>query len=274
MPIIKWLGGKSSMLPQIRNALPPEIGEMDYFEPFVGGAAVAFDTVPKLTNTKHRVIISDINIELMNMYDVIKKNPNELINELRKHPNTASHFYEVRQWDRDSTFFQLDRVMRAGRFMYLNKTCFHGLHRENSAGNFNASFGFYRNPTICDSQAITDASEFFNKYKVEIACGDYENILFSSILEPKNSFVYLDPPYDGCFSNYVANGWDDIEQKRLKKTCDYLDKLGCKFLLSNSKTDLILGLYTNYRIQTVTSVRKINNSSTKGLTEELLIRNY
>ena len=125
-PVLKWVGGKRQLLDDFQPLLPKRFTA--YYEPFVGGGALLFHLQPKIA------YISDINEELIDVYRVIRSNVEDLIEELKKHPNTAEHFYSVRNWDSDKSFYRtLSDVEKAARVIYLNKTCYNGLYRVNNA---------------------------------------------------------------------------------------------------------------------------------------------
>ena len=270
-PVLKWVGGKRQVMPSIVALLPKKINEHTYVEPFVGGGAVLFHLQPK------SAIINDSNVELMNVYEVIKNNLSELTADLKKHKNEADYFYEIRGLDRTPQFSKLTNVQRASRIIFLNKTCYNGLYRVNNAGEFNVPFGKNKNPNIVDEPTLKAVSKYINSGNIIIMCQDYEKILANL---DERSFVYLDPPYypiseNSNFTGYVQGGWDMFDQIRLREVCDELTKKGVKFLLSNSATPFIQDQYKNYIIQTVKANRAINsNSANRGEIDELLIRNY
>ena len=146
-PFLKWAGGKRQLLPYIKNFIPKSFDR--YFEPFVGGGAVLFD----LQHPK--AFINDANGELINLYKVIRNNPDALFCEVAKHINDRDYFYALRQQDRDENLYsRLSKTERAARILYLNKTCFNGLFRVNSQGQFNAPFGDYPNPNIAPQKKL------------------------------------------------------------------------------------------------------------------------
>lgn len=251
--------------------LPRGVANHPYYEPFIGGGALFFDLQPK------RAIINDYNEELINVYTVIRDNPNELIEDLRKHENTAEYFYEIRAVDRQPLFAHLSKIQRASRIIYLNKTCYNGLYRVNNAGEFNSPFGKYKNPNIVNEPVIKAVSKYLNSPQIQISNGDYELILRDI---PINSFVYLDPPYhpiseSSNFTGYVQGGWNDGDQLRLRDVCNRLNDNGIKFLLSNSASDFIRDIYSGYNIHVVQANRAVNsNSSKRGQVDEFLICNY
>ena len=271
LPFLKWVGGKRQLMPEIRKMLPKGVANRPYYEPFIGGGALFFDLQPK------RAIINDYNEELINVYTVIRDNPNELIEDLRKHENTAEYFYKIRAVDRQPLFALLSKIQRASRIIYLNKTCYNGLYRVNNAGEFNSPFGKYRNPNIVNEPVIRAVSKYLNSPQIQISNGDYELILRDM---PINSFVYLDPPYhpiseSSNFTGYVQGGWNDGDQLRLRDVCNRLNDNGIKFLLSNSASDFIRDIYSGYNIHVVQANRAVNsNSSKRGQVDEFLICNY
>lgn len=270
-PFLKWAGGKRQLLPEIRKYVPRRFKL--YFEPFVGAAAVLFDIQPQTA------IINDANAELINCYEVIKRDPEALIAKLREHKNEKKHYYRVRSLDRDPNFQELSDVERAARIIYLNKTCYNGLFRVNSQGQFNVPFGNYANPNYVDEIVIRAANRYLNEAEIQISKDDFAAAVSGA---GRGDFVYLDPPYDpvsdtSSFTGYNLNSFDKNEQRRLKALCDDLTKRGCKVLLSNSATDFIRELYsdtTRYTIVEVEANRSINSVPTgRGKISELLIYN-
>lgn len=270
-PFLKWVGGKRQLMPSIVEHLPENIKDYKYIEPFIGGGAVLFNLQPK------NAIINDYNEELINVYQVIKNNLDELITDLKKHKNEAEYFYSIRSLDRNGEFKKLTDVQRASRIIYLNKTCFNGLYRVNNAGEFNSPFGRYKNPNIVNEPTLKAVNKFLNSNNIDIKSGDYSDVLKQA---DKKCFVYLDPPYhpiseSSNFTGYVQGGWNMYDQIDLKTACDELNKKGVKFLLSNSSADFIKDLYKDYKITIVKANRAINsNGADRGEVDEVLIRNY
>uniref|UniRef100_UPI00404A3464 DNA adenine methylase n=1 Tax=Flavobacterium sp. TaxID=239 RepID=UPI00404A3464 len=270
-PFLKWVGGKRQIMPSIVENLPKNIGRLNYVEPFIGGGAVLFHLQPQ------NAIINDFNSELTNVYEVIKNNLEELIQDLKTHKNEAEYFYELRGLDRKDEYNNLTNIQKASRVIYLNKTCFNGLYRVNNAGEFNSPFGRYKNPNIVNEPTLKAVNKYLNQNNIIIQTGDYANVLENI---PENSFVYLDPPYhpiseSSNFTGYVQGGWDMWDQIRLREACDNLNERGIKFLLSNSSAQLIKDQYENYTINTVKANRSINSdASNRGEIDEFLIKNY
>ncbi|MCL2383808.1 MAG: DNA adenine methylase [Oscillospiraceae bacterium] len=273
MPVLKWVGGKRQLLPEIQKYKPKTITA--YYEPFVGGGAVLFALQPK------KAVINDINSDLINVYNVIKDNVEELINELdnkEKYLNNAECFYSIREIDRESNKFdKLTKIEKAARVIYLNKTCYNGLYRVNSAGKFNSPFGSYKNPNIVNSEVLRAVSNYFNRAEITFLNGDFANTVEKI---NKGAFVYFDPPYapiskTSNFTGYSEGGFGEAEQIRLKELCDELNQKGVKFLLSNSDCEFIRELYKDYEIIEIKAKRSINsNANRRGEVSEVLIRNY
>ena len=269
-PVVKWVGGKRQLLPQILPLIPKRMTA--YCEPFLGGGAVLFALQPK------RALVNDLNQDLITVYRVIKEDANALIEHLSRHENTPEYFYRIRDLDRDKeAYAALSDVEKASRLLYLNKTCYNGLFRVNASGAFNSPYGHYRRPNIVNEQIIRGVSRYFNSCDITFFSGD-----FASVLEqvPKGGFVYLDPPYDpvsdtASFTGYNRGGFGREEQVRLKECCDALTARGVKFLLSNSATPFIRELYGSYRVSIVQARRAVNSvASRRGAIEEVLVRNY
>lgn len=267
LPVIKWAGGKRQLLFEIRKNMPKEFNR--YFEPFIGGGAVFFNMQLK------GGYISDVNEELINLYNIIKTSPDELIEDLYKHKNTKEYFLKIRGVDREPKYKKWDNLQKASRFIYLNRTCFNGLYRVNSQGQFNVPFGNYKNPRIVDENNIYNCSELLKN--TEIKHDDFSAILGHV---NKGDFVYFDPPYvplnaTSSFTSYTKDGFDIDMQFKLREVCNELDSMGVKFLLSNSDTKVINELYKNYDIRKVFASRAINaNAAGRGKITEVLVRNY
>jgi DNA adenine methylase len=158
-PFIKWVGGKRGLLEQIIPLLPKSFDS--YHEPFLGGGALFFELYSRGYLKEKKVFLSDINSELINVYQVVKEKPEKLIENLKRYKKNHSKefYYEIRALDRKDDFNDLSSLERATRFIYLNKTCFNGLYRVNKKGYFNTPIGSYKNPKIVDEETILNASE-------------------------------------------------------------------------------------------------------------------
>lgn len=269
-PVVKWVGGKRQLLDDLTPLFPKRV--TSYCEPFMGGGAVLFHLQP---NTAY---VNDINSEIIQMYEVIRDDVDGLIEALSQHTNDAEHFYQVRDWDRDKAWYEeLDRVQKAARIIYLNKTCYNGLFRVNNAGEFNTPYGHYKNPNIVNAPVLRAVSDYFQKAQITFSSKDYAEVLAEV---RKGTFVYLDPPYDPVsdtanFTGYTKGGFGRDEQIRLRECCDDLNRRGIKFMLSNSATDFIKEQYAAYHITTVKAKRAVNsNAAKRGQVDEVVVRNY
>lgn len=272
-PFLKWAGGKRQLLPTMSKHLPRR--QQTYYEPFVGAGAVLFHIQPKVA------VVSDTNSELINCYEVVRDEVELLIEELRLHAskNSEQYYYQVRDWDRNrEEYGRLPRIKRCSRIIYLNKTCYNGLFRVNSQGQFNVPFGKYKNPNILDEAVLRAVSAYLKSTSVRMMNMDFADAVADAV---KGDFVYFDPPYDpvsdtASFTGYDVNGFDREEQLRLCRVFEELDRRGCQVLLSNADTPFIEQLYSRYpryEILRVEAARPINsNAARRGKIGELLIR--
>ena len=269
-PVLKWVGGKRQLLPQIEKHVPDY---NRYFEPFIGGGAVLFELCPKSAT------INDFNPELTNLYKVIKTKHKKLIELLKIHKqnNSEEYFYEIRGLDRLEDYAKLSDVERAARLIYMNKVCYNGLYRVNSSGFFNAPYGKYENPAIFDESNIEEVHKYLKTNDIRILTGDFAAAVADAV---PGDFIYFDPPYaplsaTANFTSYSSTGFSADDQRRLKVLCDELNDKGIKFLLSNSNCEFIRDLYKDYEIEMVDAKRAINcKGSGRGTIKEVLVRNY
>ena len=269
-PFVKWVGGKRQLLNYIMPLLPKRFST--YCEPFIGGGAVLFALQPS------KAIINDLNTDLMIVYGAIRDSVELLIDSLRKHENTSEYFYAIRDLDRNKALYRsMSEVEKASRLIYLNKTCYNGLFRVNSSGEFNAPFGYYKNPNIVNEPVLRAVNKYLNAGDIMLCNEDFAETLKRV---PKGGFVYLDPPYDPVsdtanFTGYNKGGFDRNEQKRLKQCCDELNDRKIKFMLSNSDTEFIRDLYIEYNVSVIDAKRIVNSDASKrGIVKEVLVRNY
>ena len=266
-PIVKWVGGKRQLMFELLKNMPKSYNR--YFEPFIGGGALFFELQPD------NAYISDMNEELINLYQVVRDEVDKLICDLQKHDISKEYFMEIRNIDRTEEYQNWSDVQKASRFIYLNRTCFNGMYRVNSKGEFNVPFGHYKNPRILDENNLINCSNLLQG--IEIKHADFSEILKKV---KKGDFVYFDPPYvplseTSSFTSYTKEGFDIDMQFKLRDVCDELDTIGVNFLLSNSDTKLVNDLYENYNIKKVFASRQINaNADGRGKITEVLVRNY
>lgn len=259
-PFVKWAGGKRGIVSQLEPHFPEQIP--CYWEPFLGGGAVFFAFHERM----ERAVLSDANEELVIAFHVVRTNVEALILRLK------AHAIEHHQ---DEGYFKAVRKQKlrydieiAARFIYLNKTCFNGLYRVNASGQFNVPKGNYKNPKICDEDRLRAANKALQIAQIRV--GD-----FARTVEPRaDDFIYCDPPYDGCFTGYRPDGFDDEDQKRLKRQADVWLAGGSGILISNARTAMITKLYKGaaYQTHVVKAQRLISaDASTRGPTDEVVI---
>ena len=279
-PLIKFVGGKGWLLKGYAHMLPAPADIETYFEPFLGGAAVATHYIGKTT-----CVLSDMNARLIQMYDGVRHNPESVIERLheltdwRTRPDGMFEANPVVFEDVRAAFNapETSTTERAAQFIYLNRTDFNGLYRENRKGEFNAPIGKFKTcPTLCDEENIRAWSRAMNDKGTAFFCADFER--FFAFAKP-GTFMFLDPPYvpvseTANFSAYTAGGFGPEDQERLAEALHRLDRAGAKFLLTNAAE--ALPLYQDDWQVTVAAVgRSINSKGTKrGKVDEILVTNY
>lgn len=270
IPILKWAGGKRQLLPQIVPLMPQKYTK--YYEPFVGAGAVLFDQQPK------RAIVNDTNSELINVYRVVKAQPEELITLLQQYEQKHSNefYYEVRDIDRNAeAFASISPIEKAARTIYLNRACYNGLYRVNQKGWFNTPIGRNSVITIVNADGIRAMSEYLNKADITFLNGDYKQALGGVT---KRDFVFIDPPYypmkTDSFLRYATGSFGVEAQKELKELCDKLTKKGVRLMQTNSDCDEIRELYNDYNLVEVDVRRSINAHADGRRGKELIICNY
>jgi len=263
-PFLKWAGGKRLLLPTILPKLPPIGHTARYFEPFLGGGAIFFALQPA------RASLSDVNAQLVQTYRAIRNNLDEVIDVLSSLKNTREDYYRIRKWQPRTP------ARLAARFIYLNKTCFNGLYRENLAGEFNVPYGCHRYETIvCDIDQLTAASEALAT--ASLRTSDFVTAISSAV---EGDLVYFDPPYitshqNNGFVEYNARVFSWSDQHRLFSAARRLVNRGVNVVISNGDHASIRNLYANdpvFRIYTLTRQSTMaSRASQRFLTSELLI---
>lgn len=288
-PFVKWVGGKTQLLDDIKKALPrnlSQINDVTYIEPFVGGGAVLFWILQEYPNIT-KAIINDINEELICTYRVIKSDVEKLILELTRIQAEYLALNEVAR--KDYFLSQRERyneknnsdIETAALFIFLNRTCFNGLYRVNSKGKFNVPHGRYMNPKICDEETLRADSVVLQR--VEILCGDFAQ---TGKYADNNVLYYFDPPYrplteTSAFTSYAKDGFDDAEQTRLRDFCEQIATHKSLFVASNSDPqnvdngdDFFDHLYKRFSIKRVSAARMINSKGNgRGAISEIMISN-
>lgn len=288
-PFVKWVGGKTQLLEEVKKSLPKNLKSqagVTFVEPFVGGGAVMFWILQEYPNIE-RAIINDINAELICTYRVVKQDVLSLVEELERiqseyiplDSNSRKEYYIAKRKTFNSR--NISDIETAALFIFLNRTCFNGLYRVNSKGEFNVPHGKYANPRICDRDNLLAASKILQK--VEILCGDFTQ---TEQYAGPDTIFYFDPPYKpitetSSFTSYAKDGFNDEDQIRLRDFCIRIAKHNAQFVASNSdpkennKTDTFFdNIYCQFTIKRVSAARMINsNPDGRGAISEIMISN-
>lgn len=301
-PFIKWAGGKTQLLEILQENFPTKKGDkknkiIRYIEPFIGGGALFFDIIKYNREYDFQeIIINDINFKLINVYRILRSNVEGLIKKLeflkQEYLSLSSleekekMFYRIRA---EFNSNMKNRKNEAAYFIFLNKTCYNGLYRENSSGGFNVPFGQSKNPSFYDEKSLREISKLLNmknKSGKKIVKIYNQSYIYLEKYIKKNTFVYMDPPYrpitKSGFTSYSKSGFNDNDQKQLAKFCEIINKKGGKFLLSNSdpknydpNDSFFDELYSDFEIKRIFASRNINsNGSGRGKISEILVKNY
>ena len=304
-PIVKWLGGKTQLLPEIVSQIPTDTDI--YVEPFLGGGAVFLDVLVSRPNIK-LFIINDANKQLMSLYgNVFSSVYPRLVKELKNieaafnaAEDKKAFYYSERDKYNDHMLDRvvidspkdkvISRIRQSARLMFLNKTCFNGLYRVNGKGEFNAAFNNSTSVSF-DYENLENIHNIGETKNIYMSADDYKNVCCCATIkrylevdpiEYKKVFVYLDPPYKpiketGKCVSYTAANFDDIDQEELKLVCDDINENGFMFLQSNSEpeTDFFNNLYADYNINIVKARRNVNSDGAgRGKINEILISNF
>lgn len=279
-PFLKWVGGKTKFISEICPFIPNRYER--YYEPFIGGGSLFFYLQPS------KAYISDINIELINCYQVIRANVTGLISNLESKNNTSEDvYYEYRQKfnklkkeydfsyedvlldgslsEEESDVLKCVCIEKASLFIFMNKTCFRGIYRENQKGQMNVPYGNYKSPTIYDKKNLIDISKYLTTSDIQIKHHSYKMITPS-----RTDFVYFDPPYDQEKStDFVSYTKDVFNQKEL---FEFIKEGSYKFVLSNSPTNNIKTLYKDYSQKILTGKRSVDVKKIKTVKDiEIII---
>lgn len=272
-PVLKWVGGKTQLLTEIRSAMPPRFDR--YFEPFLGGGALFFELEAE------GAVLSDLNPRLVSFYQCLAINPDALFDLIEQSGmaydrldeiTQAVRYYEVRETFNSGTSSELEM---ASDFYFLNKTGFNGLFRENAQGSFNVPFGKKKKFSFPERTNFFEASRLLNASS--LTHSSYEQSVRSA---RAGDFVYLDPPYvplDGSpsFTAYLSSGFGPSEQERLAATFAELSSRGVLVMASNSFTPTVRHLYREFNVRAIKARRNINSvGKGRGAIDEALITNY
>lgn len=268
-PIVKWAGGKSRLLAELRRHVPREMET--YAEPFCGGAALYFALASGKERPFRRALLADKNAELVATYCAIRDDVDAVIDALKDYKYDRDLFYRIRELDTS----EMTGVARAARLIFLNKTCFNGLWRVNAAGKFNVPFGRYKSPRILDEAALRAASRALAG--AEIVHGDFTSVTREL---GAGDFVYFDPPYvplskTASFTSYAVDRFGPAEQERLVAELHLLRARGARAMLSNAYNEETARLYAEFAFHVIDAPRSINSDPTKRQsTRELIVTTW
>ena len=280
-PFLKWVGGKRKLIPQLEAKFPDYIksNEFTYVEPFLGGGAMFFHLITKYNIKK--AYLNDLNDKLIDCYQNVRDHSEKLIKQLKK---LEKNYYA----SGDKKLFYLESreefnnlgssVKKSALLIFLNKTGFNGMYRENSKGHLNIPFGDMGNPKICDKDLIENISKLLNENDIEFSSKSFEDILINE----KSVFYYLDPPYrpiskTSDFTSYTSNKFDDELQLKLKEYCNKINLKDSFVMQSNSFSEdkFFQKLYSDMKIKNIYAARSISaDGSKRGKAKEILITNY
>ena len=280
-PFLKWVGGKTKLLSYIEKNLPKELKKrkFNYVEPFLGGGAAFFHLVQKFNIEK--AYLNDINNKLIDTYKHVRDDKPELTQKLKKletdyYGSSDKKMFFLEQRENFNTIKK--SVQKSALFIFLNKTGFNGMYRENSKGEYNIPFGQMKDPVICNKDLLEKTSKLLKDKEVIFSSKSFENVM----ADDKEVFYYLDPPYrpiskTSSFTDYTKSSFNDKTQFALKEYCDKIDKKGSFFMQSNSYSDdgFFQNLYQNRKINNLKVMRTISaDGSKRSKAKEIIIRNY
>ena len=280
-PFLKWVGGKTKLLSEIEKNLPKNLikKRFNYVEPFLGGGAVFFHLIQKFDIEK--AYLNDLNNKLIDVYKDVRDKNTELIQKLKK---LESDYYG----SSDKKTFFLDKrnefntikksTEKSALFVFLNKTGFNGMYRENSKGEFNIPFGKMKAPMICNKKLLTQINKILNDNEIVFSSKSFEKV----IVDEANTFYYLDPPYrpvskTSSFTNYTRRSFSEKTQQLLKEYCDTINSKEAFFMQSNSYSNdgFFQKLYKDRKINNLNVTRTISaDGSKRNKVKEIIIRNY
>ncbi|WP_416838749.1 DNA adenine methylase [Haloferax sp. DFSO52] len=292
-PVLKWAGGKRQLLDEIYTRFPDAVSFANarYHEPFLGGGAVFFDLEPE------RATINDTNVRLMNFYRQVRERPEEIIevcenfNDPESDPVEARDFSDTNRRGRDVEQYyyqqreifnnrpyddEFDKLEEAALLLYLNRTCFNGLYRENNSGGFNVPIGRYANPDYVQAERLREVSEVLRGGDITLKSRDFEYVLDEAT---EGDIVYFDPPYKpmsatAYFTDYSADGFGKDDQERLLNVAQELDSNGVTVVLSNSGVMADLYKEAGFDVGIEGARRVINSDATsRGEVDEIIATN-
>lgn len=245
-PFLKWAGSKKWLIPSIKKYIPQEFN--DYYEPFLGSGAMFFALSSK------KAMLSDINSNLIDTYSALKNDVEAVIEELKKMPYEKDFYYYIRD-----NYKPWSLTGKAKKLIYLNRTCWNGLYRENREGKFNVPFGKHTNPTICDENNLREVASLLKK--VDLNAHSFDKAVCNA---KRGDFIFIDPPYITGHKNNGFHGYNEklfkwIDQEKLAEVAAELDAKGCFVLITNAEHSSIKELYQKYNLFDIHTELRFSN---------------
>jgi DNA adenine methylase (dam) len=259
---LRWAGSKKKLIPHLVNHIDWRFKR--YIEPFVGSAQLFFSLNPA------SAVLSDINKDLINTYKIVRSNYKEVHKALLEFSISQEEYYNVRSWDVN----QLSNIMKAARFIYLNRFCFNGLYRTNLNGEFNVPYGGYKTGNLPELQTLKEISRSLKKAK--LIAGDFEDVIIANVLP--GDFIYFDPPYAvqnaRVFNQYNPQTFGLSDLERLSILLLNLHENGNRFLVSYAYCEEALYLLNRWKPKKVRIQRSISGfGKSRNASFELIAHN-
>lgn len=270
-PFVKWAGGKRQLLDRLQERLPDKFN--CYYEPFVGGGALFLSLAPR------KAVINDVNIQLINVYKQLKRDPEPLITWIKRFdsiPCDKEYYYRMREHYNEKIKNQELDAECAALTIWINKHCFNGLYRVNSKGLFNVPYNNKKSGVSMDEENLRNIGTYLQSNDIDIRVGDFEDVCKDI---SSGDFVYFDSPYipaskTASFTDYTKDGFDYEDHVRLSQVYKALSRKGVNALLSNHNVDLVYELYSEFNIEPISVKRAINSDASKRIGKEVIIKNY
>lgn len=270
-PFVKWAGGKRQLLNRLQERLPDKYN--CYYEPFVGGGALFLRLAPK------KAVINDVNVQLINVYKQLKRDPEPLISLIKGFDSTPcnkEYYYRMRERYNEKIKNQELDAECAALTIWINKHCYNGLYRVNTKGLFNVPYNNKESGQSMDEDNLRDIGKYLQTNDIDIRVGDFEDVCKEI---KAGDFVYFDSPYipvskTASFTDYTKDGFSYDDHCRLAKAYKALSQRGVKALLSNHNVDLVYELYSKFKIEPISVKRAINSDASKRVGKEVIIKNY
>jgi len=265
-PFLRWAGGKTCSVPFLVGLVPSDVHRRTYWEPFLGAGSLFFALRPS------RAVLSDRNADLIACFQAVRERPDLVSRYLQVHAARTSkdYYYTIRGRYNNSK----ESIAKSAMFIYLNKTCFNGIWRVNKKGEFNVPYGHKEPPALPSRADLVAASIALKTAKLRV--GDFREVLEEA---QTGDFIYLDPPYPplnktAYFTHYTQERFGETDQIAVAEMVTFLDKRGCRVLISNADTELIRSLYDGFQVFEQGVTRWIRTDGKRYQVNEIAVLNY